>query len=327
MPPPMSRYYSSRSASSPPPDLIRRAGKYLPRRVKSAFKTGIGRAAIKAVQRVRARMVTLSLDSTSISPPSPEDRAAAADMSVIVPIHDAPIVTQRCLASLERYGSEAEVILVDDASALRETTDMLCDFRDRNGWKLISKRVAGGHSAACKDGGDAATRPYLCLLNSDTVVTPWCWSAIEEAFEKDDAIGVAGPSTSRCGTGQVLSVARDCRFEWTDGQICSFAKRVKAKAGVPSIVDLPWAGGFALFIRRALWLQLNGFDQNLPDYGNEVELCKRAKDAGYRIVWARKGYIHHLGAQSYGQYITQDEIQGRKDAGDQYLRAKYPRAV
>src|SRR5712691_562010 len=45
---------------------------------------------------------------------SPEDRQASATMSIVVAIHDAPQVTRRCLASLEKYAPESEIILVDD---------------------------------------------------------------------------------------------------------------------------------------------------------------------------------------------------------------------
>lgn len=57
--------------------------------------------------------------------------------------------------------------------------------------------------------------------------------------------------------------------------------------------------GFALFIRRSLWEQAGGFDQRLPDYGNEMELCRRIAEEGYRLVWIRNSYIHHFGQQSY----------------------------
>jgi GT2 family glycosyltransferase len=62
---------------------------------------------------------------------------------------------------------------------------------------------------------------------------------------------------------------------------------------------LPDVGGFALFIRRSVWEECGGFDPNLPHYGNEVELCKRISKQGWRIVWTRNSYIHHLGGQSY----------------------------
>src|SRR5580704_18930603 len=59
---------------------------------------------------------------------SPEDIQANATMSIVVAIHDAPGVTRRCLASLEKYARESEIILVDDASSLSETLEVIRDF-------------------------------------------------------------------------------------------------------------------------------------------------------------------------------------------------------
>jgi len=173
---------------------------------------------------------------------------------------------------------------------------------------------------ACATGAGLASRRYVCLLNSDTVVTPWCWLPIEEAFESDTRIGVAGPSTSRSGTRQALRVARDCRFEWNDNQICGFADRLRKSPLLRTSIDLPWIGGFALFARRSVWQELGGFNQNLADYGNEIELCNRVRRAGHRTVWVRRAYIHHFAAQSYGQVMARQEIEQRRLAGAQYAR-------
>jgi GT2 family glycosyltransferase len=308
--------FSARSARQ----LIARC---MPERVKTNLKTGFTASAIAAIHRLRARIITQSLSSNKVFEQSARDKQAGATMSLVVPIHDAPLVTKRCLASLERYASEAEIILVDDASELKETIAIIREYSSRNGWRVISNVQASGHSAATKTGAEFATRPYLCLLNSDTVVTPWCWRAIQAAFETDPKIGVAGPCTSRSATRQVINVARDCRFEWNDNQICAFAKRLTGTFFQRSIVDLPWIGGFALFIRGSLWQELDGFDPNLTDYANEIELCKRVKDSGYRTVWARRGYIHHFGAQSYGQVISHDELHQRKLAAVHYVRRKH----
>jgi len=290
--------------------------------MRKALKAGsIG--VIGIIRRMRARIVTRTLPQHRSFQQTSEDRSAAAKMSIVVPVHDAPQVTRRCFASLEQFAPEAEIIVVNDGSRLAGTIALIQDYACRNDWKVVSNSEATGHSAACKVGAELATRRYLCLLNSDTVVTPWCWHAIQEAFESDPNIGVAGPCTSRSSNRQTLPVAFDCRFDWTDGQICAFAERLTRISLQSSLVDIPWAAGFALFVRLPLWHELNGFDQNLADYGNELEFCKRIAALGYRIVWARRAYIHHLAGQSYGQFITQDEIHERKLAGAQYVRSKH----
>jgi GT2 family glycosyltransferase len=253
---------------------------------------------------------------------SPEDALASAFMSVIIPIHDAPKATRRCLTSIEKYAPKSEVILVDDGSGLAETVALVRDFGNRNGWEVIRHETPLGHSAACAAGARLASRPYLCLLNSDTVVTPWCWRGLKEVFDSDQRIGVAGPSTSYSGNTQTLPLALGCRLYWNDSQICAFARDLAAGCPDPVWVDLAWASGFAFFVRRGLWEELGGFDANLTDYGNERELCRRVSELGYRSVWVRNSYIHHFGEQSYGT-LGEETISSRKRAAERYIARKH----
>jgi GT2 family glycosyltransferase len=253
---------------------------------------------------------------------SPGDIQASACMSIVVPIHDAPEVTRRCLASLERYARESEIILVDDASRLSETLQIIRDFSARNKWSVLHHEKPLGHSGACRDGADLATRQYLCLLNSDAVVTPWCWRRVKEVFEQDHRIGVAGPSTSYSGNLQALRMATILSSRWNDSQICTFASRLLTQVQEPLVVDLSWVSGFAFFIRRGLWERVGGFDQGLPDYGNEIDLCARIAEEGYRMVWIRNCYIHHFGRQSYRGKIGNRGVRARIRRAEIYIRRK-----
>jgi GT2 family glycosyltransferase len=295
----------------------------LPGLIKRALPTAVIAGMYETRKEIRRRLFSRGLSRNRVFEQPLEHKLASASMSVIVAIHDAPLVTKRCLASLERYATNSEIILVDDASKNADTIDIIREFSRRNGWKVISNSPAVGHSAACAAGAELAARPYLCLLNSDTVVTPGCWRPIQEAFKSDPAIGIAGPSTSTSGNEQTLEMAAPCRFHWNDSQLCAFAERLTVSPSEPVIRDLPWISGFALFIHRSLWEQLGGFDGNLPDFGNEIDLCKRATNFGYRTVWVRSSYIHHLGRQSYENEIGHRGIESRLLAAYQYIRQRH----
>ena len=315
-----------------------RAGGYLPldpiflseqlHRVSSWKTTRLLRRVLPQPLIERLRDVKLRVLSSGLSrdrewEQSLVDAESSAPMSIVVPIHDAPTVTRRCLASLEKFAPQSEIILVDDASKEVATLEVISSFVNRNSWRVVRHEKALGHSGACKAGADLATRPYLCLLNSDTVVTPWCWRLVEEVFERDPLTGVAGPSTSCTYNDQSSSYAYPLRHYWNENQICGFAKRLLTDTTDPAVVDLPWVAGFAFFIRRNLWEQLGGFDPNLPDYGNEVELCKRIWAKGYRTVWIRKSYIHHLGSESYRQTIGAEAIVARSQAAEIYTEQRH----
>ena len=251
---------------------------------------------------------------------SNEERQASGAMSIIVAVHDAPAVTQRCLKSLENFSGKAEVIIVDDGSKLEVVRRMLDDFCPRNGWKLIRHDTALGHSRASEIGAAASTRPYVFLLNSDTVVTPHSWLGISRAFDDSRKIAAAGPSTSYTPTLQHVTRACHCRHYWSDGQIWLFSEKYVAKHRQEPVVDLPTIGGFAFFVRRTVWDELGGFDKNLQDYGNEKEFCRRLIQGGFRVVWTKASYIHHFGSESYGKTLGLATIRERCLKADSYIQ-------
>ncbi len=203
---------------------------------------------------------------------------------MVVPIHDAPEVTARCLRSLERNGGDAEVILIDDGSKLDRTREVIDQAVARNSWALSRHATARGHSRACELGATMAHREYICFLNSDTVVTPFSWAGMVKALKADPRVGVVGPSTSNASTRQMIRRAELCHLYWTDEQIDEFAFRHTTKNHEAAPVDMEYVGGFAFMVARSAWIESGGFDPRLSNYGNEVDLCRRLKERGYRIL-------------------------------------------
>ena len=213
---------------------------------------------------LRAAPSTLTLPAARTFSQPEEEREASRQMSIIVPVKNSAGVAQRCFGSLERFAPYAEVIVVDDGSQLPETQRLFDDFCGRNHWTVIHHRQSQGHSRACEAGVQRSTRPYLCLLNSDTVATPWSWLAAQQAFEGDPTIGVTGPCTSHSATPQMLRKAMHCRHYWDDDQICAFASAHLSTVSPRSWVDIEQAGGFAFFIRRSLWMSWAASICNCP---------------------------------------------------------------
>lgn len=276
----------------------------------------------RVLRQVRAATLSLGLPRCKEFEQPQSEIDASAAVSIIVAIHDEPEIVARCLSSLERYAKKAEVVLVDDGSKLDRTVAIVDDFGHRRGWTVIRHSSPKGHSRSCEAGARVATRPYLCLLNSDTVVTPWSWRGVKEAFESDTNIAAVGPSTSYATTSQMISIAMHCRHYWTDSQIYGFVERTIAKCRENRMADLAEVSGCAFFIRREVWDKFGGFDPNLPDYGNESDLCIQLLKQGFRIVWTKEAYIHHLGRQSYGRE-GEDRSFLRMRASSEYIAKKH----
>lgn len=293
----------------------------------STIKSGI-REILKSItpekfkqifRQIRPALLSIGLSNyDNISQPGNEIESSR-EISIIVPVHDSPDFTRRCLKSIEKYGAGAEVILVDDASQLNETVNLINGHQQRNGWQVVRHSKALRHSRACEAGCRLATRRYLCLLNSDVVLTPWSWNGVKEAFESDPKIAVVGPSTSHASTRQMILRAYHCRYHWTDGQINAFAKQYISQQQPKSLKDVLSVDGFAFFIRRTIWEQFSGFDPLLADYGNETELCGRLLKAGLRIVWTQNSYIHHFGQGSYGSMMSPEKLREKQETARTYI--------
>ncbi len=272
--------------------------------------------------RARARLLSIGLNREGRITLDPAEEAAAARISVIVAVHDAGAVTRRCLESLRRFATGAEVVLIDDASTEPGTPEMIRDYAGRYGWKLIRHEAPVGHSRSCLEGVRMSQRPVICLLNSDTVVTPWSWRGCIEPLDADATVAATGPTTSHAATPQAHPRARKCKSYWSDDQIFAFARQYVARQRPRSWQELPELGGFAFFIRREVWEDEGGFDPNLPDYGNESELCVRLARTGLKMVWSRNAYIHHIGYSSYGKDSVA-AIYERSAAARRYIEEKH----
>lgn len=283
--------------------------KYIPESIKKRYRV------------IRAKLLSIGLTRSGMFDQPEDEVEASRDISVIVAIHDSPEVTRRCLESIEKYGANAEIILVDDGSQLQETTDLIQNYEQRNGWIVVRHKEPMGHSRSCEAGSRLATKPYLCFLNSDTVITPWSWRATKEAFGSDPRIAVTGPSTSWTASKQSIRRAEYCRNYWTNNQIYMFAKKYLSKQSPMSWVDLPMVGGFAFFIRRSIWEEFGSFDSRLTDYGNETELCKRLSKTGFRIIWTQNSYIHHFGEATYSRIMSTNEIRQKRIAARDYINS------
>jgi GT2 family glycosyltransferase len=271
----------------------------------------------------RAFLLSLDLRPRGAYDLPPDERQATSAISVVVPVHDALEVTARCFDSLERFGGEAEIIIIDDGSKLQATRKFLDERCARNGWKLIRNERPMGHSRASEAGVSASSRPYLCLLNSDTVVTPHSWAGVISAFDSSASIAVAGPVTSYSAGAQQIARAFHCRHYWSDEEICCFAERYVERHRMAPLVEQSFVGGFAFFVRRKVWDDLGGFDSKLPDYGNESEFCRRVLREGLKLAFTRKAYIHHLGNVSYGKTLGRAAIRERSLNARDYIHDKH----
>lgn len=160
---------------------------------------------------------------------------------------------------------------------------------------------AGGYNRALEQ-VDAS---ILVLLNSDVEVTENWLNPVLETLQKDETIGIAQP--------KIKAWHQKTHFEyagaaggWLDYLGYPFSKgRIfntleEDKGQYTNNDSIFWASGAAFFIRKELFTALGGFDEHYFAHWEEIDLCWRAKRAGYRVVTVPKSEVYHVGGGTLG---------------------------
>ncbi|HIH16486.1 MAG TPA: glycosyltransferase family 2 protein [Candidatus Diapherotrites archaeon] len=196
-------------------------------------------------------------------------------VSVIVLNWNGKKLVQDCLQSIERNTERGkyEVIVVDNGSR-DGSVEWLRGQEQAGKIRLIANPENKGFSHANNQGFLAAKGDYVYLLNNDTRVTKGWLSEAVKAAEAGKRIGIVGS-----------------RLYHPTEKIDESDFRVVEKQAVCGAGMLVQRG----VIERIGYLDSDHFS---PIYGEEIDFCYRARNAGYRVVEAAGSRVVHLGSLS-----------------------------
>jgi GT2 family glycosyltransferase len=216
-------------------------------------------------------------------------------VSFIVPLYNCLPLTQAMLESLQATlpaGLDHEIILIDDGST-DGTREWLATLRGPSVRVILNDRNLG-YAATNNCAASVASGELLVLLNNDLVLTPvWLDPMLElhRALPKPGAIG-------------------NIQLNATTGSVDHAGIFVTVKGKPEHDVNQPRSGdhkltpavtGACLLIARNLWQQLGGFDEQFHNGAEDIDLCFRARKAGFTNAVALRSIIRHHVSASPGR--------------------------
>jgi GT2 family glycosyltransferase/glycosyltransferase involved in cell wall biosynthesis len=270
-------------------------------------------------QHAATRSVSRELDVESLQ--GHLDRLATRPpVTVVVPIHDAYDDVRRCLASLERNTSahDAQVLLVDDASADPRVADLLDEWGRRSGVRTLRNDTNRGYTRTVNRAITACAGDVV-LLNSDCEVTPlWLEHLVASAY-RDPKIATVTAISDNAGAFSVprIGVANGRPEHLTGDEV----GRLVTRASQHVAPTTPTGNGFCMYIKRAALDGVGLFDaEAFPrGYGEEGDFCMRARGAGWVNVVDDSTMVFHRRSASFG--AEKDELM---QIGRQRLDARHP---
>jgi GT2 family glycosyltransferase len=227
--------------------------------------------------------------------------------SIIIVNYNLSNEVRNCLISLTQFvnKSDFEIILVDNNSD-DKTINKIADFFSNTvnfNFKFIKTEKNIGFGNACNLAAESANGTYLCFLNPDTEIKSDVFSFIVDKYKDPDlSKGIAGLNVGETGlvdysAGYFPNLFFEALNIFSLGRFFeAFLVKVKSRLNKKDIINLDWVMGAAFFIKRDLFIELNGFDTDFFLYFEEMDLCKRAKNSGAVVKYFPSVKIDHIGS-------------------------------
>lgn len=196
------------------------------------------------------------------------------------------------------------IIIVDNNSQdkllLKNT---VLDFRKYLDITLIIREKNYGFANSCNFGAKKA-RSTILFINPDTIVQENSVSILYKHMESSVA-DIAGAKSFYMETNKLHRTVFNTinlqvmLLEFSNlGKIFRLSSNFYHTQKTVKDTSVDGVGGSCLMIKRDVFNKLGGFDDKFFMYLEDVDLCMRAKQQSYKIIYCPHSHIKHLGGGS-----------------------------
>lgn len=205
---------------------------------------------------------------------------------------------EQFLSSVVNFSSEfADVYLADNASTDNSVAYVKSFFPSV---KIISNPLNGGYAKGYNDALSEIDADIYCLLNSDVEVTENWLQPVLEVFKNDTKTAIVQP--------KLLDFKDKTKFEYAGaaggfvdlygypycrGRVFNNLERDSEQFN--DVKDIFWASGACLFIRSKVYHQINGLDEDYFAHQEEIDLCWRTQNIGFKVKYVGTSTVFHVG--------------------------------
>lgn len=271
------------------------------------------KAAIRAVgEHLQGRQVQAQVDESMPGSGALRVRYGLPDpaplVSIIIPTRDGLALLRQCIDSIftKTTYPHFEIIVVDNGSTAPQVLDYLQTMEDTKRIRVLRDARPFNYSALNNAAAREAKGTLLCLMNNDIeVISPdWLEEMASQAIRPE--IGMVGcrlwyPDDTLQHAGVILGMGGVAghahhRLTRAEGGYFSRAQLVQNYSAITAACAV---------VRAEVFWQVEGLNaRDLAVAFNDIDLCLRIRDAGYRNLWTPFAELYHHESASRGHEDT-----------------------
>jgi O-antigen biosynthesis protein len=246
-------------------------------------------------------------------------------VSIIIPTKNKSELLKKCIDSIlsKTDYDNYEIIIVDNGSDERKATNLLKKLAENIKIHVIRDASPFNYSKLNNAAVAQAQGSVVALLNNDVEVinAQWLKEMLSHALRAE--VGVVGaklfyPDNTIQHAGVVLGI------HGIAGHVHRFLpKNHLGYCGRASLIQsFSAVTGACMVMRKSVYLEVHGMNEDLPVACNDIDLCLKVRQAGYRNIWTPYAELYHHESLSRGLDDT-PEKQARSAKEVAYMQQRW----
>lgn len=228
------------------------------------------------------------------------------DLSIVIVNYNTKKLTQQTVTSVinTTRNISFEIIVVDNSSDAKE----YFSSNDKK-VRVISGVENKGFGHACNIGANVAIGRYVLFLNSDTIMQEDTLKSAVEYMDSHREIGCLGIKTllkdgsfdHGCKRGFPTPFNSLCyvlKLDKLFPKVHKFGGYTLNYLSIDENHEVDSVSGAFMLIPKRILNKVGLFDESIFMYGEDIDLCYRIKQAGYKVVYYADVWMIHLKGQS-----------------------------
>lgn len=227
-----------------------------------------------------------------------------ATASVIIVAADSGPSLRECVAHALASSAPVELIIVDNASNDGVPQAIANASQNDGRVRMLYNRANLGFGPAVNVGARAAKGEALLVLNPDCMLEPGTLARMLEVLHAHPDAGVIGAVVcDPDGTPDPASRRRDPLLQRSLNEMAGRTQResenpkyqgVDVPGPIPDeVIEVENVSGALMLLPRTVFERLQGFDEAYFLHCEDLDLCRRARDAGYKVLLAGDVRVRH----------------------------------